>query len=68
MVADIPDTPYRPIAKEESSLADVKRAALQVLGQCVALKPHLGGMAQTGKRWNLQVRVEAREPRIKEVG
>ncbi|KAI4206832.1 MAG: hypothetical protein LQ346_000894 [Caloplaca aetnensis] len=60
IVIDIPDTPFRPTEREESSLGEVKAAAFQVLAACVARGSQLGGIAATGKEWGLQVRVEAR--------
>ncbi|KAL8824078.1 MAG: hypothetical protein Q9170_008257, partial [Blastenia crenularia] len=58
----IPSRRGRPaIERDEASLMDVKRAAFVILVQCVLRGEGLGGIAQTGKRMGLQVRVEARE-------
>lgn len=61
IVVDIPDTPGRLPAREESSIGEVRAAAMQVLAACVAEWPRLGGFVGAGKRWGLQVRIEARE-------
>lgn len=42
-----------------ASLMDIKRAAFEVLLSCVFHADHLGGLTQTGRDKNLQVRVEA---------
>ncbi|KAL8721012.1 MAG: hypothetical protein Q9225_002217 [Loekoesia sp. 1 TL-2023] len=60
VVIDIPELPDWPIPREASSLAEVKRAALDVVAACVVRRPRLGGMAAAGKNGQLIVRVEAR--------
>lgn len=58
---DIPDTPRRAPEREESSIREVRAAAMQVLAKCVASGAQLGGFVAVGKKWGLQVRIEARE-------
>lgn len=60
VVLDMPELPSQKIIPPaEASMLDVKMAAFEVLTECVVGANHLGGMIQTGKRKNLQVRVEA---------
>ncbi|KAL8762906.1 MAG: hypothetical protein Q9184_001202 [Pyrenodesmia sp. 2 TL-2023] len=61
IVIDIPDTPFRRHEKEESSISEVRTAALQVTAECVAKGARLGGVVGAGRKWGLQVRVEMRE-------
>lgn len=42
----------------QASLSDIKRAAFEVFLACVLRDHHLGGITQTGRLKNLQVRVE----------
>ncbi|KAI4175745.1 MAG: hypothetical protein LQ346_008009 [Caloplaca aetnensis] len=43
----------------EASMLEIKRAAFEIFLKCVAGADHLGGLMQTGKNMDLQVRVEA---------
>ncbi|KAL8839205.1 MAG: hypothetical protein Q9170_001854 [Blastenia crenularia] len=58
---DIPDLPGRKEQKAEASMVDVKEAAAEVLKDCVERGEHMGGIVATGKSWNLQVSVFAKE-------
>ncbi|KAL8917742.1 MAG: hypothetical protein Q9208_007794 [Pyrenodesmia sp. 3 TL-2023] len=61
IVVDIPDTPGGMPAREESSIGEVRAAAMRVLAACVAEWPQLGGFAAAGKRLGLHISIEARE-------
>ncbi|KAL9601932.1 MAG: hypothetical protein Q9219_002156 [cf. Caloplaca sp. 3 TL-2023] len=54
---DIPEVPTSQISYEESSFGDVKAMAVDIIAACVARGHRLGGIGQTGKKLDLQVRV-----------
>lgn len=55
---DIPELPSTRIEHEVSSLVEVKKAAIELVGACVAKRPKLGGFIVIGDDMKLQVSIE----------
>ncbi|KAI4127010.1 MAG: hypothetical protein LQ338_003423 [Usnochroma carphineum] len=61
ITVNIPDLPSVPVRTVQSSMWDVKAAALKVMVACVARADHLGGVVGIGLMWGLHVTVEGQQ-------